>query len=87
MCLSSKVSSQPFEIAIFLMASSNWPTNIIKHISLLYMHGEKDINSHIVPVLNTRAANVRKYRTEIYKNSKYKNSPYYKAAKLWDSLP
>ena len=46
-----------------------------------------DENVFEIPARNTRAANIRKYRTEIYKNAKYKNSPYYKAAKLWDTLP
>ena len=59
----------------------------IQLLCLLFIHGESHENVRDIPVRNTRAATVRKYRTEIYKNSKYKNSLYYKAAKLWDTLP
>ena len=59
----------------------------IQLLSLLFMHGQTNVDAYEVPVRNTQAANIRKFRTEIYKNSKYKNSPYYKAAKLWDTLP
>ena len=47
----------------------------------------KYVNAIEVPARNTRAANVRRYRTEVYTNSKYKNTPYCKASKLWDTLP
>ena len=40
-----------------------------------------------VPPRNTRAVNIKKYKTVKYENVKYRNSPYYKAAKLWDTLP
>ena len=46
-----------------------------------------NMNVFEVAVRNTRAANVRKYKTERFQNSKYKNSPFYKAAKYWDTLP
>ena len=59
----------------------------IKLLSLLFVHGQTHGNVFEIPALNTRVADVCKFRTEIYKNSKYKNSPYYKAAKLWDTLP
>ena len=57
----------------------------IQLLSLLFMHGQTSVDAYEVPVRNKRAANIRKFRTEIYKYSKYKNSPYYKAAKLWDT--
>ena len=59
----------------------------IQLISLLYQHGESKQNVFVIPARNTRAVNIRKFRTEVYHNSKYKNSPYYKAAKFWDTLP
>ena len=59
----------------------------IQLLSLSFLHGESNVNVFEIPARNTRAAEIRKYKTEIYKNSKYKNSPYYKAAKLWDTLP
>ena len=59
----------------------------IQLLSLLFIHGEFHPNVFETPARVTRAAAIRKYRTEIYNNSKYKNSPYYKAAKLWDTLP
>ena len=59
----------------------------IQLLSLLFMHGKSHENVFEIPARQTRAANIPKYKTEIYKNSKYKNSPYYKAAKLWDTLP
>ena len=59
----------------------------IQTLSLLYSHGESNANTFVIPVRNTRASNRRKFKTERYENAKYKNSPYYKAAKLWDSLP
>ena len=34
-----------------------------------------------------RAVNRKKFNTMKYENIKYRNSPYYKAAKLWDTLP
>ena len=57
----------------------------IQLLSLLFIHGESHLNVFEIPARNTRAAAIRKFKTEIYKNSKYKNSPYYKAAKLWDT--
>ena len=59
----------------------------IQLLSLLFIHGQTNVDVFEIPVRNTRAANIRKFRTEIYRKSKYKNSPYYKAAKLWDALP
>ena len=59
----------------------------IQLLSLLFKHGQNNPNVFEILARNTRAADIRKYRTEINKNSKYKNSPYYKAAKLWDTLP
>ena len=59
----------------------------IQLLSLLFIHSKNHENVFVIPARNTRAVNIRKYRTEICKNSKYKNSPYYKAAKLWDTLP
>ena len=51
------------------------------------MHGIINPDVISVPPRNTRAANRKKYRTEKYENAKYRDSPYYKAAKLWDTLP
>ena len=59
----------------------------IQLLSLLFQHGELNLNVFENPVRNTRAANVRKFKTEMYQNTKYKNSPYYKSAKFWDTLP
>ena len=59
----------------------------IQLLSLLFLHGESNVNVFEIPARNTRAAEICKYKTEIYKNSEYKNSPYYKAAKSWDTLP
>ena len=59
----------------------------IQLLPLLFMHGESHPTVFEIPARNTRAADIQKYRTEIYKNSKYENSPFYKAAKLWDTLP
>ena len=59
----------------------------IQTLSLLYSHGESNANTFVIPARNTRAANRRKFKTEKYENAKYKNSPYYRAAKLWDTLP
>ena len=40
------------------------------------------------PPRNTRAANRKiKFKTEKYENIKYRNSPYFKASKLWDTMP
>ena len=57
----------------------------IQLLSLLFQHGELNVFEH--PVRNTRAANVRKFKTEMYQNTKCKNSPYYKSAKFSDTLP
>ena len=59
----------------------------IQLLSLLFRHGQSNENVSEIPARNTRAATIRKYKTEIYKNSKYKNSLYYKAAKYGDTLP
>ena len=59
----------------------------IQLLSLLFVHGKSNENVFEIPPRNTRAATVRKYRTQISRNSKYKNSPYCEAAKLWDLLP
>ena len=56
-------------------------------ISLLYQHSELNENVFEILERHTRAVNRRKYRTEMYHNIKYENSPYYKAAKIWDTLP
>ena len=50
----------------------------IQLLSLLYVHGIMNPDIISVP---------QKYRTEKYENTKYRDSPYYKAAKLWDTLP
>ena len=60
----------------------------IQVLLLLYSHGK--LNPQVLaPPCNPRAANRLKYwiQTEKYENGKYKNSPFYKAAKLWDTLP
>ena len=51
------------------------------------MHGQSHPDVYSVAPRNTWAANRKKFKTEKYENVKYKKSPYYKAAKLWDSLP
>ena len=53
----------------------------------IYVHGIMNPDVIFEPPRNTRAANRKKYRTEKYENAKYRDSPYYKAAKLWDTLP
>ena len=47
------------------------------------------LNQDVVnnPPRNTRAATRKKFVTVKYENMKYRNRPYYKAAKLWDTLP
>ena len=49
----------------------------------LWTHGYeiKSINR------NTRAGTKKKFKTIKYENAKYRDSPYYKASKLWDTLP
>ena len=59
----------------------------IQLLVLLSLHGQSHPDVFSVAPRNTRAANRKKFKTEKYENVKYKNSPYYKAAKLWDSLP
>ena len=59
----------------------------IQLLSLLHVHGTMNPEVIHVPPRNTRAANIKKYKTGKYENVKYRNSPYYKAAKLWDTLP
>ena len=59
----------------------------IQILLLLFNHGKLHPNVYNVPPRNTRAANGLRFKTEKYENGKYKNSPYYKAAKLWDTLP
>ena len=51
------------------------------------MHCTLNPDVIVVPARNTRAANRKKFKAVKYENSKYRNSPYYKAAKLWDTLP
>ena len=59
----------------------------IQLLLLLYTHGNSNPTVLVIPPRNTRAANRKKFKTEKYENAKYRNSPYYKAAKLWDTLP
>ena len=59
----------------------------IQLLSLLYVHGNMNPEVISVPTRNTRAATRTKFKTVKYENAKYRDSPYYKAAKLWDTLP
>ena len=44
----------------------------IQLLSLLFHHGQLNGDVHVIPARNTRAAIMRKYKTEIYKNSKWR---------------
>ena len=59
----------------------------IQLLSLLYIPGTNNPDVYHIPPQNTRAANRRKFKTMKYENIKYRDSPYYKASKLWDTLP
>ena len=59
----------------------------IQLLSLLHVHGTMNPDTIYVPPRITRAVNTTKYKTVKYEDVKYRNSPYYKAAKLWDTLP
>ena len=89
LCLDIRLNDRVSLVDIHLRAKliSLEQRRCIQLLTLLFVHGESHENVFEIPARNTRAANIRKYRTEIYKNAKYKNSPYYKAAKLWDTLP
>ena len=59
----------------------------IQLLSLSYIHGNANPDVYHVPARNIRAGTKNKFKTMKYENAKYCDSPYYKASKLWDTLP